>query len=43
MHNQTVRQSDSVRLHGVTGNVGIVTNVGVVKVGHLLGCLVEGN
>lgn len=32
VHDQTVRQPNSMRLHGMTSNVGIVSNVRVVEV-----------
>ena len=37
LHNKTVRQADTMRLHGMARNVGIVSNVGVVEVRDLLG------
>lgn len=33
VHDQAVGKPDTMRLHGVTGHVGVVANVGVVKVG----------
>jgi hypothetical protein len=34
VHDQAVGQPDTMRLHGMTCDVCIVTNVGVVEVGH---------
>jgi hypothetical protein len=34
VHDQAVCQPDTMRLHGMTCDVCIVTNVGVVEVGH---------
>lgn len=36
VHDQTVSQSDPMRLHWMTGNIGIIANIRVVEVGHLL-------
>ena len=37
LHDETVRQANSMRLHGMASHVGIVTNIGVVEIGDLLG------
>jgi hypothetical protein len=37
LHDETVRQTNTMRLHGVTSHIGIVSNVGIVEIGHLLG------
>jgi len=36
VHDQTVGEPDPVRLHRMASNVGIVSNVRIVKVGNLL-------
>lgn len=41
VHYQTMRKPDAMGLHRMAGNVGIVTNVGVVEVGHLLLVIVD--
>jgi hypothetical protein len=43
VHNQTVCHPYAVGLHGVARNVGVVSHIRVVKVGHFLGgCTVGG-
>ena len=37
VHDQAVRHPDAVRLHGMSGVVGVVAHIAVVEVGHLLG------
>lgn len=32
VHNQAVRQPDSMRLHWMASHIGIITNIGVVEV-----------
>jgi hypothetical protein len=34
IHNQTVSKPDSMRLHRMTSDVGIISNIGVVEVCH---------
>jgi hypothetical protein len=37
LHDETVRQANSMRLHGMASHVGIIANIGVIEVGDLLG------
>lgn len=34
VHNQAVRQPNSVRLHGMARNIGIIPDIGIVEVGN---------
>lgn len=36
VHDETVRQADSVRFHGMASHVGIVANIRIIEVGDLL-------
>lgn len=44
LHYQAMREPDPMRLHGMASDIGVVSNVGIVEVGDLLGRrAIEGN